>query len=64
MSPEKLVEVFGTGRGWKATTEVELDAALTEAIASDELCIIRAVLPKYGRSAALSRLGQALAQRA
>ena len=64
MAPEKLVEVFGTGRGWKATTEVELDSALTEAIASNELCIIRAVLPKYGRSAALSRLGEALAQRA
>jgi indolepyruvate decarboxylase len=64
MAPEKLVEVFGMGRGWKATTEVELDSALTEAIASNELCIIRAVLPKYGRSAALSRLGEALSAKA
>lgn len=64
MAPEKLVEVFGTGRGWKVSTEAELDRALTEAIASGELCIIRAVLPKFGRSAALSRLGEALAQRA
>jgi indolepyruvate decarboxylase len=64
MAPEKLVEVFGTGRGWKASTEVELDNALNEAIASNELCIIRAVLPKYGRSAALSRLGEALSAKA
>lgn len=64
MAPEKLVEVFGTGRGWKASTEIELDTALAEAIASDELCIIRAVLPKYGRSAALGRLGEALAAKA
>lgn len=64
MAPERLVDVFGTGKGWKATTESELDLALGQAIESDELCIIRAVLPKYGRSAALSRLGEALAKRA
>jgi len=64
MAPERLVDVFGTGRGWKVTTERELDAALVDAIADDGLCIIRAVLPKDGRSAALSRLGEALASRA
>jgi TPP-dependent 2-oxoacid decarboxylase len=64
MAPEKLVEVFGTGQGWKVDTEAELDTALTQAIATDHLCIIRAVLPKYGRSSALSRLGEALAAKA
>lgn len=64
MAPEKLIEVFGTGQGWKVETEAELDSALMQAIASDQLCIIRAVLPKYGRSAALNRLGEALAARA
>jgi indolepyruvate decarboxylase len=64
MAPERLVDVFGTGRGWKVTTERELDAALVDAIADYGLCIIRAVLPKDGRSAALSRLGEALASRA
>lgn len=63
LSAEKLPAVFGTGRGWLATTEGELDAALGEAMASDELCIIRALVPKGDRSPALLRLTDALGKR-
>jgi TPP-dependent 2-oxoacid decarboxylase len=63
MAAEKMVDVFGRGRGFLAKTEQELDDALTEAIATDDLIIIRVQLPKYARSAGLSRLGEALAQR-
>ena len=63
ISAEKLPDVFGVGHGWLATTEDELDAALTEAMATDELCIIRAVVPKHDRSPALTRLTDALKKR-
>ena len=55
--------MFGTGRGWLATTEDELDTALAEAMASDELGMIRAVVPKGDRSPALLRLTDALGKR-
>lgn len=64
MAVEHLPEVFNAGHGLLATTEAELDAALSTAVASDELYIIRVVLPKNARSAALGRLGAALASRA
>lgn len=64
LAAEKLVAVIGSGTGWLVETERELDAALTEAFASDEIGIIRVRLPKTARSAALSRLGAALAARA
>ena len=64
LAAEKLVAVIGSGKGWLVETERELDAALTEAFASDEIGIIRVRLPKTARSAALSRLGAALAARA
>jgi indolepyruvate decarboxylase len=60
---EHLPTVFGTGRGWLANTEDELDAALTGAMASDELCIVRAVVPQGDRSPALLRLTDALGKR-
>jgi TPP-dependent 2-oxoacid decarboxylase len=60
---ERLPEAFGTGRGWLATTEDELDLALTEAMASDDLGIIRAVVPQGDRSPALLRLTDALGKR-
>jgi len=63
MQVEHLPTVFGNGRGWLATTEDELDAALAEAMASDELCIIRAVVPQGDRSPALLRLTDALGKR-
>ena len=64
MAVERLVDVFGTGRGFAASTARELDDALAAAVASDELCIIRVRLPRDGRSAALERLGEALRARA
>lgn len=63
LSSEKLTEVFGVGKGWLATTEDEFDDALTEAFATDSLCIIRAVVPKADRSPALTRLTDALKNR-
>ena len=60
---EELVRVLGTGQGYLVATELELQQALSSAIASDELCIIRVQLPKDGRSAGLTRLGKALAKR-
>lgn len=63
MTVEHLPEVFGAGHGLLARTEVELDAALSAAVSSDEIFIIRVVLPKHARSAALGRLGAALASR-
>jgi len=63
LAAEKLTEVFGLGQGRLALTEHQLDEALTEAMASEELFIIRAALPKTARSAGLTRLGEALAKR-
>ena len=64
IAADKLVEAFGTGRGFDVTTRAQLDSALADAVASDALCIIRVTLPKDGRSAALERLGEALRTRA
>ncbi len=64
LAAEKLIDVMGTGQGWLVETEVELDTALSAALTSNEICIIRVRLPKTARSAALSRLGAALAARA
>ncbi|CAB4910108.1 unannotated protein [freshwater metagenome] len=63
LAAEKLTDVFGVGQGRLVRTERELDQALTEAMNSNELFIIRAALPKTGRSAGLTRLGEALAKR-
>jgi indolepyruvate decarboxylase len=64
LAAEKLIDVIGMGQGWLVETEVELDAALSAALSCNEICIIRVRLPKTARSAALSRLGAALAARA
>lgn len=64
LAAEKLIAVIGSGKGWLVETEIELDTALTEAFDSTEIAIIRVRLPKTARSAALTRLGAALASRA
>jgi indolepyruvate decarboxylase len=64
LAAEKLIDVIGTGQGWLVETEVELDTALSAALSSNEVGIIRVRLPKTDRSVALSRLGAALAARA
>lgn len=63
LAAEEMVRVIGRGEGRTARTERELDAALSDAVSSNELFIIRVVLPKHTRSAALSRLGAAIAKR-
>ena len=64
MAFDRLPEAFGTGRGFDVKTRAELDHALREAVACNELCILRVRLPKDGRSPALERLGEALRSRA
>lgn len=63
LKAERLPEVFGTGKGWLATTEDELDRALAEAVEFDGLAMIRVVVPQGDTSPALTRLTQALAKR-
>ncbi len=63
LAAENLTKVFGLGQGRLVRTEHELDDALTEAMASNELFIIRAALPKNERSAGLARLGAALSKK-
>jgi indolepyruvate decarboxylase len=63
MAVEKLTTVIGSGRGHLVHSEIELDDALKIAMNSNELNIIRVILPKGGCSAGLNRLGAALAKR-
>ena len=63
LAPENLPAVIGTGRGWLAHTEDELDMALSEAMASDDVAIVRAVVPQGDRSPALKRLTDALGRK-
>jgi indolepyruvate decarboxylase len=64
LAVENLPSVMGTGLGWKVSYEHELDSALREAVDSDQVCLIRVMVPKDARSPALSRLGAALAAKA
>lgn len=57
---EELPKAFGSGKGRLCETEEELDAALTEAMADDDLYLIRARVPKGQISGALKRLTDAL----
>lgn len=64
LAAERMVDVAQAGRGWLVHTEAELHEALSAAIATQELSVIRVVLPPGTRSAGLNRLGAALAARA
>lgn len=64
LAVENLPSVMGTGLGWKVNDEGELDQALRDAVASDQVCLIRVMVPKDARSPALTRLGAALAAKA
>jgi len=64
LAVENLPSLIETGLGWKVTTESELDRALSTAVASDHVSVVRVMLSKYARSPALSRLGAALAAKA
>jgi indolepyruvate decarboxylase len=60
----RIPEVLGTGRGWIAQTEGELDAALNEAARwTRSFCLIEAQLGPLDRSPALDRLASRLAKR-
>ena len=63
LAVEKLVDVFGVGKGWVVTTEDELASALAEAFAHDELAIVHVKVPKGSISPALARLTDALGKR-
>jgi indolepyruvate decarboxylase len=60
---ELLPEVFGRGRGWHVSTHEDLGSALTEAIALEDLAVVRVTVPKGKPSAALTRLTEALRRR-
>ncbi len=63
LAAEHLPSVLGTGHGWRAETEDELDNALRAAMDVDALAIIRVIVPRDSRSAALTRLTDALSRR-
>jgi indolepyruvate decarboxylase len=63
LAAEHLPAVFGRGRGWLVSTEEELAAALAAAVASDQLEIVRVLVPRGLISPALARLTGALAKR-
>ena len=60
---EDLPAVLGSGKGFLCKTEDELFTALTKAVATDELCIIRACVPLGNYSPGLLRLTAALKKR-
>ena len=64
LAVENLPSLIKTGLGWKVTTESELDQALSTAVASNHVSVVRVMLSKHARSPALSRLGAALAAKA
>lgn len=64
VAADRLIEAFGTGRGFDILTRAQLHKALTDAIEHDGLCILRVHIPRDARSAALERLGEALRARA
>jgi indolepyruvate decarboxylase len=64
IAADRLIEAFGTGRGFDITTRAQLHLALQEAVEHDGLCILRVHIPRDARSAALERLGEALRARA
>ena len=60
----RLPELLGAGRGWKATTEAELDRALAEAAENTgTFSLIEVCLDRLDRSPALSRLASHLSKR-
>lgn len=63
VAAEYLPKLFGTGKGWLAATEDELESVLGEAFASDHLAIVHVKVPRSSISPALSRLTDALAKR-
>lgn len=60
---EELPKAFGVGVGYLCNTEDELNAALSKAVQTDDLIIIRARVPREQYSPGLVRLTSALKKR-
>ena len=60
---EELPKAFGLGVGRRCETEDAFAAALSEAVETDELTIIRACVPQRATSPALARLTAAMGKR-
>ena len=58
---ERMTDVIGSGKGFKVTTEEELDRAVSEALASKELTIINVLVEPKDISPALRRMTTGLA---
>ncbi len=58
---ERMTDVIGYGRGFKVTTEEELDRAVSEALASKELSLINVLVGQRDISPALRRMTAGLA---
>jgi indolepyruvate decarboxylase len=60
----KLPELFGAGRGWEVSTETDLDAAMSEALANTTaFSLLNVHLERTDTSPALRRLAERLANR-
>lgn len=56
----KICDVLGYGKAYRATTLGEMEKAVKEAIASEDMVVIEAVIPRDDCSPSLKRLGEAL----
>lgn len=56
----KLTELFGVGVSKKVATNGEMEAALNEAFASNEMYVIEVIIPRGDCSASLKRVGEEL----
>ena len=56
----KLTELFGVGKSIKVTTNGEVEAAMKEAMAGDDLYLIEVVVPRNECSPSLRRVGEEL----
>lgn len=56
----KLTELFGVGRSVQVSTNGEVEAALKEALAGDELTLIEVIIPRDECSPSLRRVGEEL----
>jgi indolepyruvate decarboxylase len=60
----KLPELLGAGRGWDVSTETDLDAAMSEALANTQsFSLLNVHLERTDTSPALRRLAERLANR-
>lgn len=56
----KLTELFGVGKGRRVTTNAELEDAVNEAIADNDMYIIEVIIPRNDCSVSLRRVGEEL----